>query len=920
MKLNKIFMALAATAIVGCTSDDLNDFSAKQAPEDSRMIELNSNFVLAGVGDQGAFTRTHWEQDAETKALVNKFLPIYNGSAVSGNTLNLSANLEAQAVGLCWLGQAPGAEVYTNYQFYHYGWLKKGETEAEVDNCDPFNLYNGVAYNEITLAADGNDGEEAVETNFTLPTAKTGWDLNYNSGVYKTNNKTIFGGKYIVYYPYDKEFQETGTIPAKAETSFKWDIKKYAPYTTLNPWEAPELGKATFRYSAPVDIKGGMNAANFGLFNLSTLVRLNVFTATAADAYNNSEIDKVILYSESEKLYKQANLGADKIDAGKQGQELYAGEPEGTKTITVNFTGTTLPKLNVKASTEVSAYITVLPTTVNDLVALVHATKSGESFWYRVELPATEFKAGNGQVINITVKEADITSDYVVVDQASLQAALVAANAAPASESNPQTITVIGDVKLGSNFSIDKTTYPNGKYITIDGGAIIVPQDVTLTIEALKEMKSDIRVLGKDCCTGNKGGRLEVNSTSTDPKDVITLNNVTLEKTEAKVLNETDFEKYNPMVTYQGTGAANIVIADGKKVNVIGGTVKVDRAVEHKGDIEIAKDGKLIVEKGTTPGDLNFLGSNIVNNGIIEVEKNAHFDITDEDGNASWADGQNMENNGKFIHQVDANVGTTVQNMKQNGEYRCKVDKQQALNDAYVKWTACSVIEMVKDGTASYDLGSACKHKDKYVDIEVNNGTTQTIFNGADDKNIEIGNLTVTATSKGLKINYAPNADKKQYELTVHGNMNVLYDSELTESKKVTVDGNLNVGSGEITTPTLTYKGDSKNKGGLEVKGDIIVTDATFDASDKDALEIKCKNFSLIKKDPAPAVIPEAKFGLRSKGNTKSTMTVGGTISNPKGCQFNMKAASGEDLLAWITCKKLTVGGAFPGGKPQVVE
>lgn len=922
MKLNKILMALAATAIVGCTSDDLNDFSAKQAPEDSRMIELNSNFVLAGVGEEGAMTRTHWEQDAETKALVNKFLPIYNSVAVSGNKLNLSANLEAQAVGLCWLGQAPGAEVYTNYQFYHYGWLKKGETEAEVDNCDPFNLYNGVAYNEITLAADGNDGEEAVETNFTLPAAKTGWDLNYNSGVYKTNNKTIFGGKYIVYYPYDKEFQETGTIPAKAETSFKWDIKKYAPYTTLNPWEAPELGKATFRYSAPVDIEGGMNAANFGLFNLSTLVRLNVFTATAADAYNTSEIDKVILYSESEKLYKQANLGADKIAAGKQGQELYAGEPEGTKTITVNFTGT-LPKLNVKASTEVSAYITVLPTTVNDLVALVHATKGTEEFWYRVELDPTEFKAGNGQVINITVKEADITSDYVVVDQASLVAALKAADAA-ASESHPQTITVIGDVKLSDNLTIDAAllTHGNGKYITIDGGAIIVPQGKKLTIETLKEVKSDIRVLGKDCCTtGVDGGRLVVNSKSTDPKDVITLNNVTLEKTEAKVLNETNFEKYNPMVTYQGTtGAANIVIADGKKVNVIGGTVKVDWAVEHKGDIEIAKDGKLIVE-GTTPGDLNFLGSNIVNNGIIEVEKTAHFDITDEDGNASWADGQNMINNGKFIHQVDANVGTTVQNMQQNGEYRCKVDKQQALNDAYVKWTACSVIEMI-NGATEYDLDKAQKHGDNHVDIEVNNSAAVKFANPTpDSKEINIGNLTVTEKSGGLNIDYTNKVGSNEGKRTliVNGDMTVKASTEIIDSKLIKVTGNLDVITEEGASVTLTYDGDKANVDGLVVGGNITVTDAKFDASAKDALEIKCANFSLIKKNPDPSVIPEAKFGLRSEGNTKSTMTVGGTISNPKGCKFDMTPASGTDLLAWITCTKLEVGGAFPGGKPQVV-
>ena len=206
-----------------------------------------------------------------------------------------------------------------------------------------------------------------------------------------------------------------------------------------------------------------------------------------------------------------------------------------------------------------------------------------------------------------------------------------------------------------------------------------------------------------------------------------------------------------------------------------------------------------------------------------------------------------------------------------------------------------------------------------FVDIEVNNSSSLITFNGADEKTIEIGDLTVTATSKGLKINYAVSTEK-QYALTVHGDMNVLYNSELTQSKKVTVEGNLNIEKGVAAT-TLTYKGDSKNKGGLDVKGDIKVTDATFDASDNDALDIKCKNFSLIKKDPASLVIPEAKFGLRTEGIDNSTMEVGGTISNPKGCKFSMTPVSGSDeLLAWITCKKLTVGGEFPGGKPQVVE
>ena len=85
MKLNKILMVLAATAIVGCTSEDLNDFSAKQAPEDSRLVELNENFVISGVGVDGDFTRTHWE--LKDGALVNKFLPIYAIDGAAGNLL-----------------------------------------------------------------------------------------------------------------------------------------------------------------------------------------------------------------------------------------------------------------------------------------------------------------------------------------------------------------------------------------------------------------------------------------------------------------------------------------------------------------------------------------------------------------------------------------------------------------------------------------------------------------------------------------------------------------------------------------------------------------------------------------------------------------------------------------------------------------
>jgi hypothetical protein len=95
-----------------------------------------------------------------------------------------------------------------------------------------------------------------------LNAAGTADNLNYNSGVYKTDNKSIFGGKYIVYYPFNEDFQEAGTIPALAETKFN---------NVSTTFTTKELGKATFRYSAPVTIAGGDQAADFGMYNLSSL-------------------------------------------------------------------------------------------------------------------------------------------------------------------------------------------------------------------------------------------------------------------------------------------------------------------------------------------------------------------------------------------------------------------------------------------------------------------------------------------------------------------------------------------------------------------------------------------------------------------------------------------------------------------------
>jgi hypothetical protein len=876
MKLNKFLMVLAATAIVGCTSDDLNDFSAKQAPEDSRMIQLDPNFVIAGVGEGDAITRTHWENVGGT--LKNKFLPIWDNAPAGGNFINDDADLEAQAVGLCWLGQtsgAPGADVYTNYQFYHFGWLNIGVDEAKFE-CDE--LTNGALYDEITVNAGDAAGDEADPTNFVLP-AKSAGGLDYNTGIFRTDNKAIFGGDYIVYYPFNIDFDEVGTIPAKAITNF--------PAATANLTDT-YLGDATFRYSKKVHIDGGSQASKFGLKNLSALVNLRV------TGNSGGNIDKIVLWSKKEQLLKQANLAADKILAGKTGQELYDTKV-GTKTIVATLAAPATSTLPSPAG-DVKTYITVLPTTVEDLVAYVHRA---DGKWAKKDIGSKEFKENSGEAVVINVASSDFKQQYYAVDYTSFTTALAEASG------KTTTIELIGDITIpsGTYLTINE---PN---ITIKGDKIIVPEDASLQVKA--KVESDIDILGKSCCSGTMGGRLFI--------DGGTISNVTMEEAEATTTSAT-YDLYNPFVEYTNGGA--VTVAAGKTFDAKAGNIQVNGNVSHKANINIAEGVTLVVGDLALgyDGDLNFMGAKVVNDGTIEVNKDSKFDITDVNGDASATDGKNMTNNGLFIHNVDAAVGTAVQLMNQNGVYRCRVDDQIKLDDAYQKWLACSVIEMVNAGQ-NYNLGVAekninYKHNDKFIDIEVNTTSVTTFTNPAnslgngDDKNIQVGKLTVM--QGGLYIPYVTGTGKR--ELTVNGDFTASVNVSLWTSKKITVKENLIVNNGAI----LKYAGKKQNEGGLAVEKDINVSAATFDAnsiSKVDALDITCANFTLA--DAATAI-----FGNRTEGDTKN-MTVSGTITNPAGCTFNILGANqvGGSILATITCKKLKVGGNWgDGGKPQVVE
>lgn len=747
----KLFISLAlAAALVGCTEDELATTGGNKAENQSGMIDLSDNFMIGAVGVNNATTRTHWE--LVNGALTNVFSPIAvdadgnNQIPVNGGSAQL---VDAPSIGLCWIGQSVGDAVYTNYEFFHNGWLGKNETTAIFNPCDDSELTNGWLYSDLTLDAAATAGEEAVtkallSSGITTTTTKyVGGDataatlalsdMNLNSGVYKTENKAIFGGSYIAYYPYNPDFKDAGTIPAKSEVVFA-DLKK-------NDEKSFELANNTFRYTNVASINGGDQAKGFGFKNLSGVIRL-VLKSKSTTALTQ-KIDKVLLYSASGAFKKQVRLSAAKINAGATGTALYASTDEASKTILATMESGGELAAVASDATDLSngtVYLTALPATVSDLVILAHDKTADK--WAEYTVGNVEIPAGAGKQIVASFADEDFKTVYYAVDATTLADAITACNSAGLSTTKTASIKVLGDIVIAN------ATIPS--YVTVEGDKLIVPEDVTLTVSDNATVKSVVEVQGQACCGSSaNGGKMTVAAGATIAGNV-------------NVLAGAEGKKAGSLEFAHTAGKTSIVAATS--------TITSDGDIDFKGQTDIR--GTLTVNAdatatlSTADSDVNAKGGIVNNDGTFEVNM-GKFAMLDANGQTVAAAGKNFKNNGTFIDNVGTTIGGATQYMVfgTNGDYICKVNEQVRLDEAYINKTACSTIMFVhSSAAASYDLKNAAKHNNKDVNI-VDNSTAATTITSTATAAVTIGNLSNTATSTSLEV------DKTTKPILVNGDI-----------------------------------------------------------------------------------------------------------------------------------------------------
>lgn len=813
MKSKKLLLALALPmAFAACSNEELIENGT--APSNNNLVELGDNFVLSVQGAAGT-TRGAWE--AGSGKLGWNWIPEILIDETEANSMLGTLNVATDEIGLCWTGELPdgtgsiSSNVYTNYQFLHDGWLAEGQDAVEFDNCTQ-KLLNGALYSDIKA---GSLDEESTldEIKAQLKGGDNyvnGQPLNLNTGIFKTSNKAIFGGSYIAYYPYNENFVDAGSLPVVSKVVFDnvGEGNVSAAYVAKN---SVSVGYAK-------NLIGGSQASKFSMDPLSGIISLQI-------KGTNKEIEKIALWSE-DGFVTSVNLDASKIknNGAAAGEALYvSGSKQTNATIVANLKdNVTLSETAVK-----KFYFPVLPTTVNNLKVVLYASDESVAV---IEAGNYTIGAAKGVQVVVNAKVSDFVANAkVAVDNDSFIAAIAKSGTAQA----PIQVTVIGDITLTADATIPA-------YVTVEGDKIIVPEGKILTLADNSTIKSDVVVEGKGCCSKAdvKGGILSVEGATIS-------GNVTVEAGEATPVaaGTINFTKSGAIVAntavIETVGQVNFT-ATAKDV-VINGTLTLSEDAV----AEVA-EGAVVAVKGGT----------INNNGTFEVK--GDFSMLDASGSTVAEAGENFVNNGIFIDNVGAIVGGATQFMifGEKGDYICKVDGNQRMNEAYENKTACSTIEIVSNSKDAYTFDKIAPHHDKDVNILVSGSNVYF----KPKKDIKIGNLTVSDNSS-------------KNELYIYG-----------------IEGTTKYGS-------------------ITVNGDITVG-AVF-GIEEDVKNLKANNLKVIKGG-------QAIFQNRIESQDK-TLEVSGTIEVQKDGKFTIVSAKPGQNTAYVTCTKLIEGGTF-NGKPIVVR
>lgn len=712
MKAKQILISMALPALfAACANDDFLSAPSNNANE-GNLVGLEKGFAVAITKGEDAATRTAWELEAWKKPLIYSWLPELNANQIV-----------PENIGFAWRGDTPDANVRTNYKFTLSGYLKNGQEKPTFKKCDDELLitngftFGNVAGGVITLQEYDDATKAMMPSNFTLNQDKGKWTLKesntevadmYNkennlskeapyvkTGVFTTENSTVFAGEYIVYFPYNDAFAEIGNLPATSPAEFTMDVAN-----TDNL--AAHLTGKTFAYGKAKIEKGGSMAEGFSTTNLSAIIAVKLTNKTEETAAQ--KVSKIILFDEGNEqgFYTSVGLDANKISAetsnSTTGKNLYVIDSKTTysPTLILNLKNGSQEYVEIAKDKDQVGVLAALPI---DLVQPVAYIMFSDGLCVKKSLPAKNLQGGKVNAFEVTLTKEDLDKKVsIAVDTKSFLQAW--ANAWDATDVDNVTIETLGNIRFNATDKVQQTNDSKyatfdynvrqgilfNKNITIKGiGTLTIPADLTWHVKGYADSKAEAKtltienpiIIENEGCCGNEAGRMilgnakgkfgnfVIKSDITNYGQLIVgaNNGIGVYAFEGTISNNYDAENESTAEIYFGGQKGNTINVNkaiqnyGKMElvnhtfginsgNVVWGSVppteNVGVKVFAKGGINNMLETSTLLVKDQTNLSLN---GNSINNGEIEIRSNGSSTDQSKDGNVKVEQGASLTNN-----------------------------------------------------------------------------------------------------------------------------------------------------------------------------------------------------------------------------------------------------------------------------------
>ena len=703
----KLYLATLALPLAfgACTNDDFETASQNQSAN-GELVEVGPGFAISANKTGGdATTKGMWieAQNGTQKTLNYAWWPNY-----VYDEKNRKYDAVRDEIGLCWVGQSVGTNVYTNYRFQHAGWLNEDETTAEIDPCEPHEILNGYELkdnlswdndrynlkddNKLTDALDLLDAQNKykAEGNQYLATID-GQSRNLNSAFFRTPSETLFKGDYIAYLPFTPEMTEAGAVLAHSPK----DVTVVLDETTdgNKQLKYAHLGSDMFMYAYAPGLVGGTQASNFSFKHLSGLICVKAKADFSRWSKPGDEglsgITSITLVDAAGKFVTEVGLDASKIvaegNSASTGTALYVpGTEKYTNMLTAHIDNNNSSVVQNQTS-EISIYIPALPTTTGQVSIVLYNHDLKLSAVYEVDESSIQVKPGQVTTIDMGIIDIeDFTEKVATTEKALYQMIGIKGDA-----DNGDIIRLMGDIELGTLKGVKKNDGDNSgasldeswivdKAVTLNGGKVVVPADFTWYVDNSATINSDIEIENKGCCKNNNG-KLQIGKERNSLK--VALNGT--------VDNYGDIDFVVPATTTIAT--KNVTTITGKLNNhetLVPETGKTNYAnITINTLTQVDLEGATVVNNA----DINILaeGNNASNNdGRLNLDKDAqitnHHNLSNA-GNINNNGGKLLnEADGWIIDRISAQFGVT-QPVNNGGQYVCEVNGQTRLNYALNK-------------------------------------------------------------------------------------------------------------------------------------------------------------------------------------------------------------------------------------------